>query len=902
MEDILTVTVAPLKLERVPELVVAHNKDALPHLEWELRGLRKGDIEGLFAVLKNHFPSSANTVVTNPNGGEEQKSKRPKTDERWSEQITLWLSQLTPLERLPPEMLVLIWDSLLFDDRWILGTIMYEQRPKAGHFALEWFHIELSRSLGQQFFDPSIQEATYLEDGAVAVLSTLSEFIYDLRDPLRKPFSKEEKSWFAQGGNIDAGLRYSTHYPKEYMTILVERVGYVLHELAQQQFQGTLTKVLTRLTHRKISHVRLFDQLAIFLDGYPKEVLAPWDTWAASWQHVLLFMDMSFFERDISLDEEIIGKCPSDLFLQVVLASSLEASSIENATAKTYSEQYAQRRLKQSFVPYDLMYRYGMVTFQALPDDQTRHVNVIQFLFRDLGETAGLPADWAPLYTMGTRLGIVTNEWYTKGNNDLHLYASAFGPHDMKIITARGVMPRADVPVVEGIPPEMMTIRLRDARQISLQIDQERATTIVINALTVQADLTNRETAQEEIDDESNAQFVKYMWKQVKQLPHLPFEYMVWTTASARLRFAQVVLGDQRTKLPGVFLTRMFAVVPTRFSYLKEAMLIAHRDGLWIGEGTFYTNEHWIETVSLFQLSRDHLLDLLWKQGDAPLDTTVIPMSSYGLEPHTWASILTASNPVYYQAKSEAGTAKVLYLKQSLIEGQDGQVENSPMAHIVADVMENGAYNPEISHMARDWPSLREGAEWGPNPHSPERPLPAKAKALWMMWMMYHVNTLRPETLILFALHRFDTRVHQMPDELEGEHSIDFQIWRWRPCKNSVEKLFDDYVNLATTGEQLQIRKMFKPFSAYSVPPSNLKDRVIKARAALENTIHPTADSKMSELARMLQLMPLNRLLNIHAQFNDIFWTDLATETGWEKAAWPRSIFKDSRHIELTLA
>ena len=257
-------TLAPLRLvsSASSTIPVAHDKN-LAHVESELRAVRKGDINGLFAVLDNHFPSSRVAMAENNNNGEDEpESKRIKKSDPWKEQMSLFQIHLASFEHLPPELLFLIFKKLLFDGRWVIGMVMYKERPVAGHRALDIFHAFVVKSLGGR------EEFSELEDGqkhdaAVDILSTLHEFIYDVAE--QDTLTEDEKLWFNLGGLVDTGLPYSIHYPEEYMQLLSNRVEDVFDELKQKKNEGMLESVMTTLKIKSIDVMSFFDQLSIFL-------------------------------------------------------------------------------------------------------------------------------------------------------------------------------------------------------------------------------------------------------------------------------------------------------------------------------------------------------------------------------------------------------------------------------------------------------------------------------------------------------------------------------------------------------------------------------------------------------------------------------------------------------------
>ncbi len=440
-------------------------------LKKELQRVRRGDSAALIGVLDKYFPPS---IVAQANNNGQPKRKKSKQEQAWE-------PRMAPISALPPEIAEMIFERMAFDERWIVGIVL--GRPALRQ--LGFFYKFVVRSLGMAIGEnPKVDTTAQLQlgdppavrhvrahlhvnigidgtdteefvDTAVLILSTLYEFISELRDPralldpVPRPlprgvasrtgsYAKEEEDWFSLGGMVDTRLNYASNFPFQYLAVLSWQVLHVMDKLRLAKYAEVLPALLERLAAQiQAPPQQLFDKLLLFLGGYPRSIRqALWEhaDSDAAWGLLLNYFDELFFTRCVRLNPQLPPlMVPSDLLLTTILASH------GTTDAFTYTEMYARARLSTSFEPYSLVakWRTGQVIPQppSLPDDY-QLIAIVSLWIRVpvITDVAHNMITSAPLAWQVALQAVRYDGEFDDNERILDFFKSAFGPHDLELI------------------------------------------------------------------------------------------------------------------------------------------------------------------------------------------------------------------------------------------------------------------------------------------------------------------------------------------------------------------------------------------------------------------------------------------------------------------------------------
>ena len=528
-------------------------------LKEELQRVRRGDSAALFAVLDKYFPPP---IVAQANNNDEPTAKKPKREQQEQEFMDDWEQRMDYISDLPPEIAVMIFDLLAFDERWLVGIRMMgpklRREPVSKTFLAFYDSVlgSLRMTSGENAnvplrqgdppavkhvragFHISITSAEEFVDTAVVILSTLYAFISELRDPRAEPYAKEEEDWVSLGGMVDTRLNYARNFPFRYLAPLSWQVYHVMQALQTPAHAATLPLLLQRLTDvYQVPPQQLFDKLLLFLGGYPRfirQVLWEHEDDDAAWPLVLQVLDEFFFARYVRLDPALPSLLvPSDLLLETILASHKTNDAI------TYTEMYARARLAMSFEPYRLSAQWPQGRYLRQPKeipDGYQWITVIQLQVLSIFQTADHEAMslHRPLATGGLHLQAVDFDAASADDVDiLDFFESVLGPHDLALVKAANArmmaillteppFPEIEIeaglwritPVVMGETPLPADVRAPTFGWHSIAAEQWHATEFIQASfpITALADV-GRMLHMEKPRTEDNVAFVQRLWQ-----------------------------------------------------------------------------------------------------------------------------------------------------------------------------------------------------------------------------------------------------------------------------------------------------------------------------------------------------------------------------------------------------
>ena len=442
-------------------------------LKKELQRVRRGDSAALIGVLDKYFPPS---IVAQANNNGQPKRKKSKQEQAWE-------PRMAPISALPPEIAIMIFERMAFDERWIVGIVLGRPTSPQLSFFYEFVVRSLGMAIGEnprvdttaqlQLGDPPAvrhvrahlhvnigidgTDAEQFVDTAVLILSTLYEFISELRDPralldpvsrplprgvaLRTgPYAKEEEDWFSLGGMVDTRLNYASNFPFQYLAVLSWQVLHVMDKLRLAKYAEVLPALLERLaTQIQAPPQQLFDKLLLFLGGYPRSIRRLlWEhaDSDAAWGLLLNYFDGLFFRRIIRLDPALPPLLvPSDLLLTTILASH----GTTDAFISTYTEMYARARLSTSFEPYSLVakWRAGQVIPQPAVLPEGYQLTAIVFLQIRIPLATDDALAMVASASLAWQVGLQAVRYdgdFDDNDRILDFFRSAFGPHDFALI------------------------------------------------------------------------------------------------------------------------------------------------------------------------------------------------------------------------------------------------------------------------------------------------------------------------------------------------------------------------------------------------------------------------------------------------------------------------------------